>query len=121
MASVLQTVHTNLGYLVVVVVLVAAVLARRAPAETPVSRVTSLTMVLLDVHVTIGIALYVVGSWWQGPALIAYVHPLLALAALGVGHAALARARRERSPRVASTGLLGALVLIVAAVGVASI
>lgn len=120
MASTLQTVHTNLGYLVVVVVLVATVLAYRAKGEPPVTRVSSLTMVLLDVHVTIGVALYVVGGWWDGGALIAYAHPLLALGALGVGHAGLARARRTGSARAAAQGLIGTLGLVVAAVFVAS-
>lgn len=120
MGSTLTTVHTYLGYFVVVAVLVAAVLALRGPSVPPVSRTSSLTMVLLDVHVTLGIVLYVVVDGWAFGALVAYVHPALALAALGVGHAALARARRSSSARVAGTGLLGALVLVVAAVGVAS-
>lgn len=122
MGSTLTTVHTYLGYFVVVAVLVAAVLALRGPSVPPVSRTSSLTMVLLDVHVTLGIVLYVVVDGWAVGAfgaLVAYVHPALALAALGVGHAALARARRSSSARVAGTGLLGALVLVVAAVGVA--
>lgn len=116
----LTSIHTLLGYLVVLVVLVAAVAALRAPAEPPVTRLSSLTMVLLDVHVTLGIVLYVVVDAWTYGSLVAYVHPTLALAALGVGHAALARARRSASARTAGTGLLGALVLVVAAVGVAS-
>jgi hypothetical protein len=124
MVTTLQTLHSNLGYLVVVVVLVAGVLALRAVEGPPVSRVSSLTMVLLDVHVTLGIVLYVAGSYWTrgtSDPLLAYAHPLLALAALGVGHAALARARREESARVAGRGLLIALGLVVAAVGVASV
>lgn len=121
MATTLQTIHSNLGYLVVVVVLVATVLAYRASATPPVSRLSSLTMVLLDIHVTVGIALYVAAGWWEGDALIAYAHPLIAFAALGVGHAGLARARRSGSSRVAAQGLLGTLGLVVAAVFVASV
>jgi hypothetical protein len=122
MATTLRTVHSNLGYLVVLVVLVAAAVALRAPAQPPVSRLSSLTMVLLDVHVTIGIVLYVVGAYWTSDdALLAYAHPLLAVAALGVGHAGLARARRAGSARVAGQGLMGAFGLVVAAVFVASV
>jgi hypothetical protein len=121
MASTLQTIHTNVGYLVVLVVLVAAAVAYRAAAQPPVSRLSSLTMVLLDLHVTVGIALYVAAGWWDGGALVAYVHPLLGVAALGVGHAGLARARRSGSSRAAAQGLLGTLGLVVAAVFVASV
>ena len=120
MVGTLQTIHSSLGYAVVVIVLVAAVLAFRAAGGPPVSRASSLTMVLLDVHVAIGIVLYVAAGAWDYPALVAYVHPAIAVAALGVGHAGLARARRGGSSRAAAQGLLGALVLVVVAVGVAS-
>jgi len=117
----LQLIHTNLGYLVFLVVLVATLTAfRTGTAEMPVSRLSSLTMVLLDVHVTVGIVLYVVGDWWGADLLMALVHPVLALAALAVGHIGLGRARRERNPRLAASGLASALVLITAAIGVAS-
>jgi len=118
----LQLIHTNLGYLVFAVVLVATLLAFRGGSpDTPVSRFTSLTMALLDVHVTIGIVLYVVGDWWGADLLMAVAHPVLALGALAVGHIGLGRARRERNPRVAATGLAAALVLVTAAIGVASV
>lgn len=124
MVPVLQTIHSYLGYLVVAVVLVAAIIARRATDGPPVSRSTSSTMILLDVHVTLGLVLYVAGSYWTlggSDPLLAYAHPALALAALGVGHAGLARARRSGSSSVAAGGLLGAFVLVVAAVGAASV
>lgn len=121
MNDTLQLIHTNLGYLVFLVVLVATLTAfRTGTAEMPVSRLSSLTMVLLDVHVTVGIVLYVVGDWWGADLLMALVHPVLALAALAVGHIGLGRARRERNPRLAASGLASALVLITAAIGVAS-
>lgn len=121
MNDTLQLIHTNLGYLVFLVVLVATLTAfRTGTAEMPVSRLSSLTMVLLDVHVTVGIVLYVVGDWWGADLLMALVHPVLALAALAVGHIGLGRARRERNPRLAASGLASALVLITAAIGIAS-
>lgn len=122
MNETLQLIHTNLGYLVFAVVLVATLLAFRGGSpDTPVSRFTSLTMALLDVHVTIGIVLYVVGDWWGADLLMAVAHPVLALGALAVGHIGLGRARRERNPRLAATGLAAALVLVTAAIGVASV
>jgi len=121
MSSTLQVFHQNLGYLVFVVVLVATVLAFRTPAgAAPVSRLSSLTMVLLDIHVTVGIVFYVVGGWYGADLMTAVVHPVLALAALGAGHVGLGRARRENNPRHAATGLAAALFLVTAAIGVVS-
>jgi hypothetical protein len=122
MLSTLSLIHTNLGYLVFLVVLVATLLAfRSGTPDAPVSRLTSLSMVLLDIHVSVGIVFYVVGQWWSASLLIAVVHPALALAALAAGHIGIGRARRERNPRLAAVGLAGALVLVTAAIGVASV
>ena len=122
MLSTLSLIHTNLGYLVFLVVLVATLLAfRSGTPDAPVSRLTSLSMVLLDIHVSVGIVFYVVGQWWAADLLIAVVHPVLAIAALAAGHIGIGRARRERNPRLAAVGLAGALVLVTAAIGVASV
>jgi hypothetical protein len=122
MLSTLSLIHTNLGYLVFLVVLVATLLAfRSGTPDAPVSRLTSLSMVLLDIHVSVGIVFYVVGQWWSADLLIAVVHPVLAIAALAAGHIGIGRARRERNPRLAAVGLAGALVLVTAAIGVASV
>lgn len=122
MDGVLQLIHTNVGYLVYVLVLVATVLAfRTAAGAPPVSRFTLLTMVLLDIHVSLGIVLYVVGGYYGANLLVAVAHPVLAIAALGAGHVGIGRARRESSPRLAATGMATTLVLITAAIGVVSI
>jgi heme A synthase len=122
MTGTLSLIHSNLGYLVFLVVLVATLLAfRTGSAEAPVSRLTSLTMVLLDVHVTIGVFLYVLGEWWGANLLLSVLHPALAIAALAAGHIGIGRARRERNPRMAAIGMAAALVLITAAIGVASV
>ncbi len=122
MNDTLALIHSNLGYLVFLVVLVATLLAFRSGSpEAPVSRLTSLTMVLLDVHVTVGIVLYVVGQWWGANLLLSVAHPVLALAALAAGHIGIGRARRERNPRLAAVGMAAALVLVTAAIGVASV
>jgi heme A synthase len=122
MNDVLQLVHTNAGYLIYVVLLVATLLAfRTGEGVPPVSRFSSVTMVLLDIHVTLGIVLYLVGGWYGASFLIAVAHPVLAIAALGAGHVGLGRARRESNPRNAAKGLAAALVLVTAAIGVASV
>jgi heme A synthase len=122
MTDTLQIIHSNLGYLVFLVVLVATFLAFRTPqGAAPVSRLSSLTMVLLDIHVTVGIILYVVGEWYGASFLVAVAHPVLALAALAAGHVGIGRARRESNPRLAGTGMAAALVLVTAAIGVVSV
>jgi heme A synthase len=122
MNDTLSLIHTNLGYLVFLVVLVATLVAFRAEdREVPVSRFTSLSMVLLDVHVSVGIVFYIVGQWWGANLLVAVVHPALAIAALASGHIGIGRARRERNPRLAAIGMAGALILVTAAIGVVSV
>jgi heme A synthase len=122
MSEALQLIHTNAGYLVYVVLLVATLLSfRNDDAAAPVSRFSSVTMVVLDIHVTLGIVLYLTGGWYGADFLTAVAHPVLAIAALGAGHVGLGRARRERNPRHAAKGLAAALVLVTAAIGVVSV
>jgi len=122
MGVTLQVIHANAGYLVYVVLLVATFLSfRTAEGAAPVSRLSSVTMVLLDIHVTLGIVLYLTGGYYGGGLLIAVAHPVLAIAALGAGHVGLGRARRESNPRHAAKGLSAALVLVTAAIAVASV
>jgi hypothetical protein len=124
--AMLADVHPWLGYLVSVVVLGAAMIAFRSAKDASEFRPGpySLAMVLLDIHVTLGIVLYAVGGYWDARPEIAYLHPVLALAALGVGHALLARAKRTQmaveAHRTAGRGLLLALLLILVSIGVAS-
>jgi hypothetical protein len=122
MEDVLQLIHTNAGYIIYLVLLVATLLAfRTVDGAPPVSRFSSITMVLLDIHVTLGIVLYLIGGWYGADFLMAVAHPVLAIAALGAGHVGLGRARRESNSRNAAKGLAAALVLVTAAIGVASV
>jgi heme A synthase len=123
MSLTLQLVHRNLGYAVFLLVLVAVFVAFRQAVDAPaVSGLSRVTMIVLDVHVAIGIALYLTGAWWGASFLTSVAHPLLAVGALGVGHAAIARGRREGgTPRTVATGLFLALLLVTAAIFVVSI
>ena len=126
MTALLVDVHQWLGYIVSVVVLGTALLAFRKAKEAAEFRPGpyAMAMVLLDIHVTLGIVLYALGQYWNARPEIAYVHPVLAVAALGVGHALLSRARKTQmavdAHRTAGRGLVLALLLIFAAIGVAS-
>lgn len=128
MAGAIRSIHEWLGYAVFLLVVVTVVLAwrdGRRGAALAAGR-ASVTMILVDVHVTVGIVLYVLLRTWEQSAnpLVAYLHPLLAIAALGVGHAGLARARRASSGRAANAVIVRAfglaLVLIAGAIGVVS-
>jgi heme A synthase len=122
MGDALQLIHTNAGYLVYLVLLIATLLAfRTVEGAPPVSRFSVITMVLLDIHVTLGIVLYLTGGWYGAGLLVSVAHPVLAIAALGAGHVGIGRARRENEPRHASRGLAAALILVTAAIGVVSI
>lgn len=125
--STLATVHQYLGYALVVVVLVVVPMAynRAKNAQEFSATPFSLTAVLLDVQVLLGLIVYGVGQYWEGDsALLMYVHPVLMLLALGVAHAGVAGARREQmaadAHRKVGRMLAIALVLVVAGVGVAS-
>jgi heme A synthase len=122
----LTTVHPWLGYLVSVVLLVAASIAfsRAKDGREFDASGFVLVVVALDVQVVIGLASYALRGSWDATALVAYVHPLLGMAALIAAHVGLRRAKREpmaaASYRLVGRGLLTAFVLIVAAIGVAS-
>jgi heme A synthase len=123
---VLSAIHTWSGYAVFIVVLATAVTAysqAKYAREFTASRYV-LALVLLDVQVLIGFVTYAVGGFWDANPEIAYLHPALALAALGSGHmlmrAAKATTNAEAAHRQAGKALIVALVLITAAIGVAS-
>jgi hypothetical protein len=119
--------HRGFGYLVAVVLLVSAVMAfgRARDAREYGRGPYSGAMVLLDIQVLLGLVLYGVERYWEADPLVAYVHPVLALAALGAGHALIGRAGRHQqvvdAHRTAGRGLVAAFVLAVAAVVVATI
>lgn len=122
----LLLVHTYTGYLVSVVVLVTAFVAfgRAKNAQEFTAGAYRAAYALLTLQVVLGIALYALDGYWDAAPLIAYVHPVLAIAALGAGQATLGRARKTQmavdAHRTAGRGLILSLVLILAAIGVAS-
>lgn len=121
--DVLSTAHQLFGYLVAILILAIATaalaLARDPRPFAPGPFV--LTAVVIDVQVLGGLAVYVLGGFWDHPSpLVSYVHPLLALSALAVSHAGLALARRRDtsadSYRTSAAALLATLVLVAGAI-----
>ncbi len=126
MTALLSTIHEWLGYLVSVIVLLSALAAFRRAKDAAEFQPGPyvLAMVLLDIQVTLGLIQYGVTSGWDARPEIAYLHPILALLALGVGHALVGRARKTQmavdAHRTAGRGLVLALVFIALAIGIAS-
>lgn len=127
MTDTLFTIHRISGYVVFVVVLIAAFAAfnRARNAQAFEAAVFSVTAVLLDIQVLLGIALYGSGQYWEGDApLIQYVHPIVMLVALVAAHVGLGRARREQmaadAHRLVGRWFVIATVLVAAGIGLAS-
>lgn len=128
MQQTLANIHRMSGYVIFLVVLAVGIwgFAQRKSGRDFEPGPFSFTMILVDLQVTLGLIVYVVGKFWESSdaPLLAYVHPIVMLVALGVGHAMLGRARREQmvadAYARAGSGLLAATVLILIGIGVAS-
>jgi hypothetical protein len=123
----LLTVHTWTGYVVSLVVLIATVAAfgRAKDGREFEPGLYRAAYGLLALQVVLGIVLYGIDGYWDASSpLIAYVHPVLGIAALGVGQALLGRARKTQmaadAHRTAGRGLVLSFILVLAAIGVAS-
>jgi len=120
----LQTVHEWTGYLVALVILVAAFIAfgRAKDAREFEPGLFRAAFGLLALQVVLGLVLYGVAGAWDAEPMIAYVHPTLAILAIGVGQMLLGKARKTQmavdAHRLAGRGLVISFVLVVAAVGV---
>jgi len=114
--------HVWWQYVVVVAVVVSLVFAfRSAVMEPSAETVYRLTAVAVDIQVALGIVIWLANSGWSLGFLQGWLHPILGLAAMGVLHAFLGRARKgdhELANRTVRTGLLAAIVLIVASIGI---
>ena len=69
----------------------------------------------------LGIVVWLSNSGWSHGFFQGWLHPILGLAALGVLHAFIGRARREHpeaANRTVRTGLVIAILLVVATIGI---
>lgn len=115
----LLTIHRWYGYVLFLLVLLVAAMAfnRGRNAQEFSATPFSVTMVLIDIQVLLGAVYYVAQQAWEAGPMVAYVHPALMVAALGVGHAGLGRARREQMVQDAHRKVGRAMVLVVLLVG----
>lgn len=126
MDDVLFSVHRILGYVVSLLVLGTAFVAfgRAKNGQEFSAGLYRGALGLLTLQVLLGIALYGTLQSWGSEPLIAYVHPILGVVALGAGQAMLGRARRTQmvvdAHRLAGRAMVVTLVLVLAGIGVAS-
>lgn len=125
MTDFLINAHSGWQYVALVALLVSLFFAFRGGEMTSGSETAyRITAIVVDVQVALGIAVWIATSAWSGEFAQAWVHPLAGLAALGVLHASVGRARRAEpgsANRTVRNGLVLALVLVVAAIGIAEV
>ncbi|MBW3618852.1 MAG: hypothetical protein KY461_01290 [Actinobacteria bacterium] len=126
MTDMLFEIHRGLGYVAFVVVLVASVMAfnRAKNGQEFSDGMPKAAVILLDIQVLVGVVFYVLGEGWEAEPVVALVHPLVNVAAVGLAHAGLGRARREQmaldAHRTVGRALAVAMVLLLVGIGLVS-
>jgi heme A synthase len=122
MVDFFSTAHQVWQYVALAAVVIALVFSFKASMSPTAERVYRLTAVAVDIQVALGIVLWLAASGWNLGFAQGWLHPITGLAALGVLHAFVGRARKahpEVAQRTFRTGMIIALVLVVAAIGIA--
>lgn len=120
MKDFLLNAHSGWQYVTLVAVIIAIVVATRAGSRWERSSPAySIAAAAVDIQVTLGIVLWIVDRGWAESVLQGWVHPVAGLAALGVIHSFLGRARRTAdasSHGLVRRGLLIGLALVIVAI-----
>lgn len=122
MVDFFATAHQVWQYVALASVVVALVYSFQASMSPTAERVYRLTAVIVDIQVALGIVLWLASSGWDEGFMQGWLHPIVGLGALGVLHAFIGRAGRthpEMAQRTVRTGVIIAVVLVVAAIGIA--
>lgn len=120
----LVTIHSLYRWLVLVALVAGGAAgiianARGRDWDGSADRPYALVAVLVDIQVGLGIVLWLFDRAWEKGVFFAAIHPVTMLLAVGVVHAAVARARKmasQRSHLVAGIGTLVALALVIAGI-----
>lgn len=116
-------VHMWWQYIVLLAVVSSLFFAfRSAMMDKTAETVYRVTAVTVDIQVGLGIVIWLANSGWSLGFMQGWLHPIVGIAALGALHAFLGRARKghpEMANRTVRTGLIIAIVLVVAAIGIA--
>lgn len=114
--------HSIWMYLTVAAVLVAIGFSFQKEMTPTSERVYRLTTVVVDIQVALGIVLWLFDSGWSLGLMQGWIHPIVGLAALGVLHVFVGKAR-EADPadanKVVRIGIWLATILVVGAIGIA--
>jgi hypothetical protein len=113
--------HALWQYVALAAVVVALVFSFQAEMTPTAERVYRLTGVVVAIQVLLGLILWLLSSGWGLGLMQGWLHPLIGIAAVGVINVFAARARRagaETGNRVFRTGIIIAVVLVVAAIGI---
>jgi uncharacterized membrane protein len=116
-----HTAHQYWQYVALLAVVVSLIFSFQPRMTETAERTYRLTAVAVDIQVALGIVLWLAASGWSLGFLQGWLHPIIGLAALGVLHAFVGRARKahpEVAQRTFRTGIIIALVLVVAAIGI---
>lgn len=115
--------HAWWQYVALLAVIVSLVFAFRGGMMDSTSEmVYRITAIVVDIQVALGLVVWLSNSGWSLGFAQGWLHPIVGLAALGVLHAFIGRARKghpEVANRTVRTGLLITIVLVVAAIGIA--
>ncbi|MFP3882836.1 MAG: hypothetical protein ACLFRT_07280 [Actinomycetota bacterium] len=115
--------HMWWQYVVLIAVVVSLFFAfRNAMMDSTAETVYRVTAVTVDIQVALGLVIWLAESGWSLDFMQGWLHPILGLAALGVLHAFVGKARKghpEMANRTVRIGLIIAIVLVVAAIGIA--
>lgn len=125
MTDFLINAHSGWQYVVLAFLVVALFFAFRTKELTPPAETAyRITAVVVDIQVALGIGVWFATSAWNQEFLQAWIHPIAGLAALGVLHAFIGRARksdREMANVTVRNGLIIAVILVLAAIGIAEV
>lgn len=116
------TAHQYWQYVTLLAVVVALIFSFQPLMSETAERVYRLTAVAVDIQVALGVVLWLAASGWSLGFMQGWIHPIVGLAALGVLHVFVGRARRahpEVAQRTLRTGIIIAVLLVVAAIGIA--
>jgi hypothetical protein len=125
----LVDVHSIWRWLILIIAIVSVVLAAMSafgtrPWDGLSDRFSFFFTIALDVQVLIGAIIWLVEQAWTRDAFVAFVHPILMIAAVALAHIGRARTDRATAPRAqgrtALTFFLASLIVIIIAVPTAA-
>lgn len=114
--------HSIWQYVAIASVVISLIFSFQGTMTQTAERSYRLTAVTVDIQVALGLILWLADSGWSLGLMQGWLHPITGIAAAGVLHVFVGRARvagAEAGNRVVRVGIIVAVVLVVAAIGIA--